>query len=356
MRTIRQRLGPGDGVVGPPVTARARVVLAALLVAAGTACRDDDAEAGGDDAAAATEQLAQVVEQSTAQPYRFELTAAVDAAGIDVDEPIATGESDGERLHVQLDANTVAVNLVTGFATDRLNLPDLGDVDRSIETIVDSDALYLRSPVLAALGDEGTLDVAERAELPPGLLDLATEVGDGWGRADRSSFDDVLPTPLQALDPARGLDAGVIQDLLDDASDVDGRGTSEIAGEEMSGLVADVSVEDLVETLALDVGVVPGLDGMLDGPPGSLEFPVELWIDADDHLRQLDLSISGDDVADRGGSWDDLARRYLGDLSLGITLDLFDYGNDEIAVDVPTDPVDVSDDVVDSLVALVVGG
>lgn len=317
------------------------MLIVSLIAAASTGCGsggDIEPEATATAAAAAPEEfeptaafLAEVVETTTAQPYRFELTISLGPA----EEPLVTGASDGERVELHVDANSLPENIAGDVAAD-YGLPDF---DRTFDAVVDGAAVYVRSPAFPALGEEGVSE-----QLPDDLANLAAAVGNGWGQVERSTFDDLLPAPLRDVDLAQGVDATAVEDLLDSAGGVDDLGTADVEGEEMRGLAAQLSIDEILTFLDIDASQVPLIGGLLTGPASSLEFPVNAWIDADNQLREVQLPVNSDTIADQDGSWDDLARQFLESMSFDVTLDVTDHGDKSISVEVPDNSVDVNDE------------
>jgi hypothetical protein len=328
-----------DGIVGKlPGAKKIGVLLSApALVLGVAACGDDataDVEAGQPAGFEATpEYLAAAVEDLEVVPHRFEMTMQV---GVEADRDVIgpetsrmTGAFDGERQYVRMDMG---------------GLVGSGDDSGRLEQIVDipGNALYVRGTYPAELTEAmSSLGAAEYAE-------ALGELGDRWGRADLTALADVLPENwksqvsqirLQNLDPSafRGLVAG--------AESVEELGTAEVQGEPMTGLGATVTAADISKAQGTSTsGTEPTVEvesHALGDLLASLEYTVEAWIDHAGYVRRL--------VLDQGEAMEQILEKTdtpgsdtLSAFTWVLRLDLSDYGDESIEVDVP-DAVDTVD-------------
>lgn len=219
---------------------------------------------------------------------------------------------------------------------------ELDDIDMSLETIDDSTATYIRAPLYAAFLDlipSGTLDQMG----PTGLMaESLAAAGDGWASIDKAELLEVLPDG-SATQAAGGMDVATFFEVLGDPEDVEELGTETIDGEVMSGLAAEVSLGDIYEGRGIDLDkMMPGGD---DLSIGDILVPVEVWVDDDGHIRQVTMTVDGDEIADavEDGGASAAEAQALEGLSNSQTITFSDYGDTSIEVAVPTDTTDTTD-------------
>jgi hypothetical protein len=340
----------------PGVRLLAVPALIVLLAATAAACGDDDASASLNSSGPGDEHrleyeptskyLGQAVEASTSQPFRYSLTLDL-GSGDDTEDPIISGASDGEELLVQVDPRILTgdlIGLVVGSASGR-------GVDDGLEAVIGRDDVYARAPFLSTGDDLPTLGAGDGSL--GALLHTVAGLGDRWGHIDRAAVEEYLPEAVRQLDPSKGVDADRVQEFLDQSGGVEELEPAEIDGDRVSVLGAHVSLDDMLAFLDLSADDLPLL-GML-GSVRSVEVPVEVSIDADNHVRRVLIDVNGDDLEGQDGSVADLARSLLGDMRIALSLDLTDYGDDTIAVDIPSDPVDITNEVAQALEDLTPG-
>jgi hypothetical protein len=333
-------LNDHGGFVRRPLGAKSLAALVAGALTVGVASCGAGRESGTEVEAvrpagfeATPEYLASATADLDALPHRFEMTMRM---GIEIDGDFRgpdastlTGAFDGERQDMRMDMGGLAAS-TDGEPTEQiLDLP--------------GSAIYVRAPSAAEMA-EGMPDLGATTE----YLDVLGELGDRWGRADLGALADVLPEDwtsqvgqirLQNLDPESFVD------LVAGAASVEELGTSEVQGEAMIGLGASVTAADFAEAQGTSATVteptVEAEPGSLADVFASLQYKVEAWIDSDGHVRRL--------VMDQG----DAMRELLEDTDIPrpgaftfiLTLDLSDYGDESIQVDIPaaSDTVDVTD-------------
>jgi hypothetical protein len=323
---------------------------AALLVGAGAGCAE---ESDGDlvaakpiDFAASPEYVASVVDASRDDSYRYGMTFSFGMGGQDLDAQLATGEVDGERSHMELDFGALFEQMGSGIGEEVPS--ELADADLTMEQVTDGEAIYLRAPFFAALTE--SLPQSELDDAGGALFDIYDQLGDGWGRIDIDALGDVLPTEAQqALGGGQNADPRLFLDMVRDTENVEDLGTDEIDGVEVHGLAADVDLGDLLKASGTDPDDIGG--GTTDevGDLTAFSFPLELWIDGDDHVRRIDFTFGADSFADLAeDSGADIGEMpgELGDFSVGMTMDFTDYGADDISIETPGDAVDITDDFV----------
>ena len=294
-------------------------VLAVVAVGA-SACAEkaDPADAAVGDVAyeATPEFLAASAERSQAQPYRMEKRQSL-AGGDQV--VVETGEWDGQRFYVRSD-------LAAQFGP---LLPADVNADLSIETMADDSTLYVRMPVFAALED-----LTSGFAITP-FGDVIDRLGSGWGRVDLAELADVMPGLLDTNSPLGTQVPGLFVDVVANAQDVEELGRDEIRGVAVNGLAAEVPFENLLGAQGTASG---GIEVMND-----IAVPIEVWVDAAGLVRRVNFGFHRDEVADGQGQKDRPVARSSFPVDVDYTLDLFDYGDPSIDVQFPADAIDVTD-------------
>jgi hypothetical protein len=296
-------------------------VVAALAMGT-TACAQEadpaDVAIGDVEYEATPEFVAAAAERSQGLQYRTELRQSL--AGSD-EVAVETGEQDGERFHVRQDVGAQFGQL----------LPADADADLSIEHAGDGSTLYLRMPVFAAIEE-----LASGFAITP-FGDLIDQLGDGWGRVDVDELTDLLPG-LQDNTSATGAHVPhLFVDVITKAQDVEELGEDEIRGVAVTGLAAEVPFEDLLAAEGTGRGSIEVMN--------DITVPVEVWVDRDGLVRRVGFGFHRDDVAEAVGPGTDGAVTAAPSFPVDVdyTLDLFDYGDESIEIEFPTDAVDVTD-------------
>lgn len=340
----------------PPTPTRARhgrralvPVLALLLAGAATACAQEadgglDARTdgtpgagGGTEFAATADYLASAVDSSQAEAYRFQAGIDMGLGPIQADAPdLMTGQRVDDRSSLTMDL---------GGLYDDMGIPGL-DGDLTMEMVSDGKQLFVRAPVFETL-----------SELPgvtgAGPMGSLADLGDKWGRVDLTALGDKVATSrLLSKAGVQNGDPTVLLDIVKQADDVEELGSDTSRGDTVQGLRAVLTFEEMLEAQGLDVDDYFGsmasslpaeADGLFDRMR-DLELPVEVWVDGDDHVRRVELTVDmGEflgEVADTEG---------MGDFAVTSSMELYDYGDDSIQVELPTDAVDVTDDFLSGL-------
>jgi hypothetical protein len=253
-------------------------------------------------------------DRSQAQPYRMEMRQSL-AGGDEV--VVETGEWDGERFHLRQD-------LAAQFGP---LLPADVDTDLTIETAGDDSTLYVRMPVLAALED-----LTSGFAITP-FGDLIDRLGTGWGRVDLAELADVMPGLGDAASPLGTHMPQLFVDAVANARDVEQLGRDEIRGVAVDGLAAEVPFARLL-----------GAQGTASGDVlNDITVPIEAWVDDSGLVRRVKFGIHRDDLADALGQENDPVTMPSFPVDVDYTLDLFDYGDESIDVELPPDAIDVTD-------------
>ena len=310
---MRERTGRGVAALG--------------LVAIGVigACGAGE-EAGPPDVEIAAADVAGAAAMSTTLPYRFTGTMSFGRAE---DVPILSGMWDGERAYHRVDLEAMADEM-------GINRPlDLDALDLSLEMVNDAGTTYLHGPDLGAF-----VQSSDSGSTPPPLFAVLADLGASWGRIDVAALGPDAPAGvLQQLGAGQGTDPRIFLDMLSRTEDVEPLGPEEMGGVPTTGAAADVSFVDMVEAQGFDADEITA--GMIDrtGVPADearriidvFTIPIEVWIDADDHVRRITVDLAksmravaeefDEDVPDLG--------------TFSITVDFTDYDDASIHVDIP---------------------
>lgn len=316
---------------------------AALLVVAG--CGQTTGESAPDlesgrpaDFAAPSRDLVDAVDDAVAQPYRFEMSMAVERRGGDVDDvPLFSGEFDGERTRVLLDRGRTA----------EANEAALGDLppgvepdDLVMEIITTPETMYMRAPFFRAVQAErpgGDLG-------PEGYAQLVDALADGWVSVDLAALGDVDPElGTGALAGDQSLDPSAYLDLARSASSVEELGPDEIDGVRVTRLAAEVGLVDLLRLRGIEP---PTTTNEVAEALSEVTLPVEVWVDGRGHIRRVrvafDMEVVTAALADAGALPTRVADRVEG-TTLTQTLDLRDHGDETIEVAVANGVVDMTE-------------
>jgi hypothetical protein len=336
--------------------AAATAATATVVVALGGCAQEaqaPDAAIVGDvgEFAATSEYLAGVADAADGQTYRMamDMTMHMDMAGesLDVGGSFMTGEVDGATSSMTMDLGALFDDIAAQVPADEAPPDDLLDADLTMEMVTDGETLYLRAPYFASMADMA-LDIgATRSDLGP-LADLA-ELDDEWGRID---LDSVTPSEVATTAGAQTPDPRVFLDMAAQGTDVHELGTQTIDGAETQGLAATVTYEDMVTAQGMDADDVRDQMTPNGGPAGNevadeivdamfaMDMPVEVWIDADDHVRRISMTM---DMASMFASLDEPGMGE-GAMAIDFTIDFSDYGDESIQIDLPTESTDITDE------------
>ena len=312
---------------------------AGLLVVAAMvgACGSDEGEgAGGDDVVieATPAFLSEAAQRSEESSRRMEMTVSVDG-GEPV--PMVTAEVDGDRSHVEMDMGELTATLAeqAGEPTQGFPVDDM-----TMEIVGDGDVLYLRTPIFAMVEDQ---EPGALGEIGPALAELR----DQWGRVDMAALGDVVPADVQEAVTGQGGDPSAFFDLVANAEGVEDLGEDEVDGDAVTGLSADVPYADMLASSGTDA------DALAEAMPGEgaeavqsaladLTLPMEVWVDDEGLVRRMGYSLDmGELVEALDIPADEVPEDEM--FAVDYTVDVFDYGADDIEVTVPEDATDISE-------------
>jgi hypothetical protein len=268
------------------------------------------------------------IESANSGSYRFSMGIAMtigDGAqriSIAPSAPLVVGEASGSGQRSLTDLSVIFESMWAEIPdADIGQLRDLFGGDLTIETIVSGTTMYIRAPLIGTIGGLGG----------PGLPAGLAELGDGWGSIDLTKVPGMGPAEIAAL---AGTQSGsgpdqVLAMLESLDADVADLGTTRLGDAEVNHYRTIVDLDAVVASGAIDTGTLgaPGaeLDAILDGGP-----TVDIYIDADGHVRRLTMSFAADGLP--GG----------GSLAMSTTIDFSDHGA-AITIDTPADAVDLTD-------------
>ena len=292
---------------------RAVALGAVAAVAVGTtACAQEadtaDVAIGDVEYEATPEFVAAAAERSQALPYRMEMRESL-AGGDDV--VVETGEQDGERFYLRQDLGAPLAEV----------LLDGADVKFSIETVGDGSTLYVRLPEALATG----------VMIVP-FGDLVDDLGGGWGRVDLDEVADLLPGEQDTVGAIGTYDPRLFVDVVMKATDVKELGDDEIRGVAVTGLAAEVPYGDFLAAQSISPGSIEAVN--------DITVPIEVWVDRRGLVRSVRFEFGRDAMAEALG---EEAIPSAFPVDVAFTLDLFDYGDKSIDIELPADAVDVTD-------------
>jgi hypothetical protein len=299
----------------PPVhmrrRGRAKALCVLAAVAAGTtACAQEadpaDVAVGEVEYEATPAYLTASAERSQAQPYRMEMRESL-AGGDEV--VVETGEWDGQRLYLRNDLGAPLGEVLPGGA----------DVDFSIETAGDRSTLYLRMPEALTAG----------VMIVP-FGDLVGDLDGGWGRVDLDELADLLPGDQGTTSAIGTYDPRLFVDVVTKSTDVEELGDAEIRGVPVRGLAAEVPYADLLAVQGFTPASIEAIN--------DITVPVEVWVDRAGLVRRVSFEFRLDEIAAAPGQALSSHRP-----EVAVTVDLFDYGDESIRVELPADAIDITD-------------
>jgi hypothetical protein len=349
------------------------LVVAALANACATRADDDPlAAAGTSDTTATTEgqpasgtgggeveatarALAQASERSTGEPHRVEMSMSMHAAGsgpgeqIDAEAVLMTGEQNGDAYEFHMDMGPWMDEMMSSLPPSERPPVDL---DLTMDMAGDAHTLYLRAPMFAEIA----------AEAPPGTdlgpVEDLVALGDQWGRIDIDALGGLSLSELQGTTGGLGggSDPRAILDLVAGADDVEDLGADQIDGTPVTGMAARLSLGEMLEAQGVDpeefsnqfsagLGVGPGTNVDPDELAQrylAIEIPFEVWVDDAGYVRRVSYEM---DLLEMVGPGLDEGLGAGGptEFTMGTTMDFSDYGDPSIAIDFPTDAVDVTE-------------
>jgi hypothetical protein len=288
--------------------------------------------------AATSEYLVDVADATEGQTYRVAvdvaMTMAGGAQGFNIDGTLMTGEVDGEMSHMALDMGVIFDDMAGQLPAGEAPPAELLDGDLSMEMITDGTTLYLRAPFFASLADMAAAEGASGGLGPMG--DLA-ELGDSWGSIDLAR---VSPSAVASAAGAQSADPAAFLEFVRQADDVHELGTDTIDGEEVRGLGATLSYEDMLAAQGTDIESQMSLPDSAMGPLRALEVPIEVWIDGDDQVRRISISFDLSDML--GDVVSDPSAPSVA-MDFATTMTFSDYGDESIEIQVPDASVDLTD-------------
>lgn len=341
-------------------TLRSIRTLAALLTAPllllGVACGDDggdpfgtarpDADVSGDtdstaEAPAGFEAsptyLRSVAEASSSEAYRFEMWMAF---GADVDTsgpPIVIGEQDGLQSYGHADLGIWFENM--GAQIGETVPPEVRRLDLTMEIVADNTDIYMRMPFMAEIADEMSPLATREADLMAAFA--------GWVYIDGARLNDVELEDLESLWGDQNVDPREYLDVLAGVQGARELEPIEVRGEMMHGIAADVNNRDLLEAEGVDidefVSFFPEEEDLLD-----TTVDMGVWVDSDGYVGRLGWTLDFTEMVGVDGiEPHDVAEMesVFGAASMTFVMDLYDYGDPGINIEIPDGATDITDDI-----------
>jgi hypothetical protein len=321
MPTVRCVIPSSRTLIASVAALAALGVCGAGPVAASTVPPDDDI--------ATPDAINDAGEQSSTAPYRLEMFMEASILGmtIDGDTPLAVGEFDGDQSHMTMDLGAMFADLIPA---DEMP-PELRGVDMVMEFVSDGTDLYIRAPFLASLAE------LEGADDDP-TAQVFTQLGDGWGYVDGTAVPGIDAGSLTGTLGIGAADPAALFELLSDVEGAESIGTADIRGVSTAGVRAEVNLSALMEAQGTPVAST-------GDPFGNATFPIELWIDKDGFVRRIVMDMSGEAIADAvETAGEEVPTSMFGDMNMSITMEMFDYNAADIAIEIPTEFTDITDD------------
>lgn len=283
----------GCGVSSPQASGGGALDAGATSVEAGRFAGTDGArflgQAGQDTAAITTQKVAMAVTVE-GLPVMGDVTMT------------STGQFDAENGRAQL---SMDMGDVFGAVGANAGLPDDAGV---IDTVVDGDVVYMKSPLIARLGDTDK----------PWLKIDAGALGEAGALAGGVQSD-----PQRFLEFLRG--AGTVEEV----------GTEDVRGVSTTHVTADLELAELVaDAPAAEREQLEEALGSLGALGDTFEtVPAEAWVDADGHVRKFLLTF---DFAGASGP-----SAELGAVKMTLTSEFYDF-DEPVDITIP-DPASVGE-------------
>jgi hypothetical protein len=344
------------------------IIGASVMVLA--ACGDDgdglfgDVEAVAPEGFAATPTyLRSVAERSAAESYRYEMWMTFGDYE-PTDDPMFLGAVDGELMwslneeHAGLDSMNASLEEAIGPVA---TIPREEATRFEAEMVNEGDRTHMRLPYLLDASDDALYPEARE------LKSLVQET-DGWFTIHTSQMLDLSAEEFDQSSFGNPVDQdpGALIDVISEAQDARELGVSEVRGEDVVGIEAEIGFVEMLEADGIeaedfaDAFLGSMMAGMApdDVPPSEVDrvteavssvmleltMPTEVWVDGDGYLRRIAYSMDLEDfvfaVTDRLGEEPPPGGAF--GLSMRFTMDVFDYG-EEMGITVPEATVDLTE-------------
>lgn len=328
------------------------------LTAAGTTDTTDTpgtTDTTGGEVQATARALAQASERSTGEAHRFEMSMSMHAVGsrpgerIDAEAPLMTGEQDGASYEVHMDMGQWMDEMMSSLPPEAGGNP-LAGLDMTMDMAGDEQTFYIRAPIFTQIIEEAPAGAAV------GYIEDLAALGDQWGRVDIGELGGFSLSEVQgSVGGPGGSDPRVILDLVAGADDTEDLGADEIDGTPVTGTSAQISLGEMLEAQGVDpeqfsnqISANLGVGPRTNVDPEELaerylaiEIPFEVWVDEASYVRRVSYEM--DLLAMAGPGVDDGFGGSTTEFTMGTTMDFSDYGDESIAIDFPSDAVDVTE-------------
>jgi hypothetical protein len=301
---------------------RSFVALLALLLLAAVGCSadpggvtleatgDSNAEAVVEAPSLATFQSLSAQVQTTS--LRYEMAMNMESDFMSMNLPMS-GAIDGDRMSIAIDMSQISVPGVSSS--------DMAMLDGArVEMILVPPFVYMNMG-----GLDGGLFGRDWIAIDVTQSDGADGLLDGLGGMGRDPFGSLH--------------------LLEQADSYEEIGTETVRGVDTTHyrlIVNPAKAWDQLDQQGRDA--LSGSLGDFGATPPDIDLPYDVWLDEQGRARRLSFAMGSDLLDDVAGSTANPAElQLLGDLSLTMTMEIFDYGDPSIAIEAPEGAVDMTD-------------
>jgi hypothetical protein len=288
--------------------------------------------------------LATVADRSSAEAHRFEGWMSFGSEPDTSDPPFAWGAQDGDEVSMEAD--------MTLFfeAFGEPPPPEFRGTDMTMHLVRDATNVYLRVPMLAAMVSDVDASVEPAAE----VLTLF----DDWVYMDLTRLTDEEVRSIEDLIGEGTLTPAETLDLVANAEDARELDPLEVRGEPMAGIAAEVRFVDILAVQGADLDDAPfPFSDAARAAFEDLTWDIGVWVDSEGYIGRIDVAFDIEEIYRKAVEIDDdpaaaEALEQVGEF-VEVTggtewiaiVELFDYGDPDISIEVPDDATDITDDV-----------
>lgn len=272
---------------------------------------------------------------------RFAMYVSADVPGqpsMD-DVELMTGEQEGDLQHFVMDFRQMAESM----GEDAGELDGLDDA--AMEMIFTPDRFYVRTPMFAGLAE------LDPENAPPEIQPLIA-LGDGWGSVDLATLAEVIDIDVATLSGGQTMDLTSALELLAIADgEVEERGSGEVRGVEVEELRTTITFGEMLEAegaAAATEGFLPGAEELGIDPDELLEaledveVRLDVAVDDDGIVRRFEMTFDEALFEAVGEFIGAPADAFGGSFEMSMAVETFDFGDESIDVEEPTDAVDIT--------------
>jgi hypothetical protein len=259
---------------------------------------------------------------------------------------LATFRSLSAQVETTSSRYEMVMNMDSSFGSMSVPMSGAIDGDRMAITI---DLSQMSIPGIGA-AEQAMLDAARirMIMVPPFMyMDLAGldggMFGGGWIAIDltQSAGADEVLNGLGGM----GSDPFGSMRLLEQADSFTEIGTDTVRGVDTTHYRLIVNPATAWERLDEEGrAALEGSLGEFGAAPPDVDLPYDVWLDGQGRARRLSFAMGADLLDEVTGSRADAAElQALGDFSMTMTMEIFDYGDASITIEAPADAVDMTE-------------